>query len=91
MTPFIDGNLVYGTTPTWTDALRHFGDGTLAPRGQLAWSDPDRRFPEFNTVNLPMFNPPPPSLHDKFKEDLVLLPASRHFSKLLSYYNDVFE
>lgn len=80
MTPFIDGNLLYGTSNTWTDLLRHFANGSLAPHGQLAWSDPEGRFPELNSVNLPMDNSPPPSQHHKFKKELKLLPSSRHFS-----------
>jgi len=82
VTPFIDGNLLYGTSNTWTDLLRHFANGSLAPNGQLAWSDPEGRFPELNSVNLPMDNSPPPSQHHKFKKELKLLPSSRHFSNL---------
>lgn len=39
ITPFLDGGLVYGTSKAWTDVLRTFPNGTLAPRGQLAWHE----------------------------------------------------
>ena len=38
ITPYLDGGLVYGTSKAWADMLRTFPDGTLAPRGQLAWN-----------------------------------------------------
>ena len=30
MTPFFDGNLMYGPNKAWTDAIRLFKDGLLA-------------------------------------------------------------
>jgi dual oxidase len=85
LTPYIDGNLMYGTSPAWTDLLRRFANGTIAPDGQLAWSeDHGPSFPPINKVNVPMFNPPPPSLHDEFVKKHQTLPASRHFSEFKS-------
>ncbi|XP_037076443.1 dual oxidase 1-like [Pollicipes pollicipes] len=78
ITPWLDGGLTYGTTKAWTDALRTFANGTLAPRGMLAWSrDPFRGFPERNDVRLPMANPPPPTQHEIFTSRHRTAPVNR--------------
>ncbi|KXS19340.1 heme peroxidase [Gonapodya prolifera JEL478] len=56
ITPWIDGGLVYGTARAWSDGLRTFKDGLLA-------TDASGRFPAYNDIGLPMFNPAPPRDH----------------------------
>jgi dual oxidase len=57
ITPWFDGGLVYGTTKAWADALRsHSG-------GKLACDDLDCKYPQRNSIGLPMANPPPPADH----------------------------
>ncbi|KAJ3340743.1 Dual oxidase 1 [Gonapodya sp. JEL0774] len=56
ITPWIDGGLVYGTARAWSDALRTHVGGTLA-------TDASGKFPQYNDVGLPMFNPAPPRDH----------------------------
>eukprot|EP00118_Oscarella_pearsei_P028224 m.1711 g.1711 ORF g.1711 m.1711 type:complete len:1810 (+) comp7753_c0_seq1:180-5609(+) len=57
ITPWIDGNLFYGTTRAWADALRSFSNGSLA------CEDTECLFPRENGLGLPMANPPPPRDH----------------------------
>ncbi|CAH1797386.1 unnamed protein product [Owenia fusiformis] len=76
ITPYIDGGLMYGVSKAWADALRVTKNGNLAPRGRLAAAndtDPNEgNYPEYNTIRLPMANPPPPADH-------VLKPIKRFF------------
>jgi len=77
VTPFFDGNLMYGPNKAWTDAIRLFKDGLLASTNDSmdpAAFDPDRNFPAINDIRLPFANPPPPRDH-------VLKPIKRFFSK----------
>ncbi|XP_063244326.1 dual oxidase-like isoform X2 [Bacillus rossius redtenbacheri] len=78
ITPWLDGGLVYGTTKTWSDQLRTYKNGTIDPNGLLASSE-DGLFPEYNTVGLPMANPPPPAHHHKIVERHQLDPVHRFF------------
>ena len=72
ITSWIDGNLMYGTTKAWADALRSFKDGLLAATND---SDPKNNyFPAVNKIRLPMANPPPPRDH-------YLKNVNRFFSK----------
>ena len=68
ITPWIDGNLFYGTTKAWADALRSLSGG------ELACEDAKCLFPKENSIGLPMANPPPPRDH-------VLKSAKRFNSK----------
>ncbi|KAK7065449.1 hypothetical protein SK128_006644 [Halocaridina rubra] len=73
ITPYLDGGLVYGTSKGWSDVLRLFANGTLAPHGKLAWHDElGEGFPAQNAQRLPMANPPPPTNHSQF--------TSRHYT-----------
>ncbi|RWS13819.1 dual oxidase 2-like isoform X1 [Dinothrombium tinctorium] len=67
-TPWIDGGVVYGTSKSWSDLLRSFN------KGKLKSMDDDPMLPAYNTINLPMYNPPVPGL-----EKPKLLPVSRFF------------
>ncbi|PNF15893.1 Dual oxidase 2 [Cryptotermes secundus] len=65
ITPWLDGGLIYGTTKAWSDHLRMYENGTMAPHGLLAASN-GGLFPDYNKVRLPMANPPPPFYHGEF-------------------------
>ncbi|KAM8974091.1 dual oxidase 1-like [Pelodytes ibericus] len=54
VTSWIDGSSIYGTSHSWSDALRSFSRGKLA-------SGPDSLFPKESHENLPMWIPPDPS------------------------------
>jgi len=56
-------------------------NGTVAPRGLLATSH-DGLFPDYNTLNLPMANPPPPFHHKEFAMKHETYKVDRFFSKL---------
>lgn len=71
---------MYGTSRAWADQLRTYSNGTMDPNGLLATSH-NGLFPEYNTVRLPMANPPPPTLHEEFVKKHELLPVNRFFSK----------
>jgi len=80
VTPFFDGNLMYGPNKAWTDAIRLFRDGLLAATNDS--TDPsdldrDRYFPAINDIRLPFANPSPPRDH-------VLKPIRRFYSKTCS-------
>lgn len=81
ITPWLDGGLIYGTTKAWSDHLRLYKNGTLAPRGLLATSH-DGLFPDYNTLRLPMANPPPPFYHRDFVMKHETYKVERFFSKL---------
>ncbi|KAK7489240.1 hypothetical protein BaRGS_00019492 [Batillaria attramentaria] len=69
ITPFIDGNLMYGAGKAVADAVRAFdGTGRLAARNNLA--PINESLPKENDIRLPMANPPSP-------RDDVLRPVSR--------------
>ncbi|XP_078655544.1 dual oxidase 2-like isoform X2 [Branchiostoma floridae x Branchiostoma belcheri] len=78
ITAFLDGGLMYGVTKAWADALRLLSSDK---RGRLA-SCTDQGipgcvndlYPAYNTIGLPMANPPPPRDH--------YLKSSRRFFKL---------
>ncbi|KAK3606291.1 hypothetical protein CHS0354_037967 [Potamilus streckersoni] len=70
ITPFLDGQLIYGPNKAWTDAIREFRGGRL--RG----TNPNEvmmDFPADNSIKLPFENPPPPRDH-------VLKPVSRFYT-----------
>jgi len=77
VTPFFDGNLMYGPNKAWTDAIRLFKDGLLAATNDSTdpdAKDRDRNFPAINDIRLPFANPPPPRDH-------ALKPINRFYSK----------
>jgi len=77
VTPFFDGNLMYGPNKAWTDAIRLFKDGLLASTNDSTdpdAPDKDKHFPAINDIRLPFANPPPPRDHE-------LKPINRFFSK----------
>ncbi|XP_069693033.1 dual oxidase-like [Periplaneta americana] len=78
ITPWLDGGLVYGTTKAWSDHLRLYSNGTLAPHGLLATSH-DGLYPDYNKARLPMANPPPPFYHSQFKTHHETLKVERFF------------
>lgn len=80
ITPYLDGGLIYGTTKSWSDYLRKYGNGKVDPNGLLAFSH-GGLFPEYNTDKLPMANPPPPFYHHKQASGHELFKVSRFFSK----------
>ncbi|CAL1526685.1 unnamed protein product [Lymnaea stagnalis] len=66
ITPYMDGNLIYGSGKSVEDAVRSFRDGEL-----LADNDDIKKsFPMKNDIRLPFANPPSPRDH-------VLRPVSR--------------
>ena len=67
ITPFLDGQVIYGPSRAWTDAIREFKGGRLAGTNvdNIAQS-----FPPNNTARLPYANPPVAREH-------VLKPVSR--------------
>jgi len=77
VTPFFDGNLMYGPNKAWSDTLRLFKDGLLAATNDStdpSALDRDRYFPALNDIRLPFANPPPPRDH-------VLKPVKRFHSE----------
>ncbi|XP_015596349.1 dual oxidase [Cephus cinctus] len=78
ITPYIDGGLIYGTSKAWSDVLRTYANGTIAPDGQLA-SSSNGAFPEMNKVRLPMANPPPPINHAHYVKRHYTEPVDRFF------------
>ncbi|GAB1861574.1 NAD(P)H oxidase (H2O2-forming) [Camponotus japonicus] len=77
ITPFLDGGLIYGTSKAWSDVLRTNSSGILQPDGQLA-SSYFGLYPDYNTVRLPMANPPPPIHHHQY--------VSQHYSESVTRY-----
>ncbi|XP_050459016.1 dual oxidase 2-like isoform X1 [Cataglyphis hispanica] len=77
ITPFLDGGLIYGTSKAWSDVLRTNSSGILQADGQLA-SSYFGLYPDYNTVRLPMANPPPPIHHHQY--------ISRHYSESVTRY-----
>ncbi|XP_024892800.1 dual oxidase 2-like [Temnothorax curvispinosus] len=77
ITPFLDGGLIYGTSKAWSDVLRTSTGGILQEDGQLASSD-FPLYPDYNTVRLPMANPPPPIHHHQY--------VSRHYTESVTRY-----
>ncbi|XP_071549834.1 dual oxidase 2-like isoform X2 [Panulirus ornatus] len=76
----MDGGLVYGTAKGWADVLRTFSNGSLAPRGLLAWHDQlGRNFPAQNTQRLPMANPPAPTNHSQYVDRGFTATVDRFF------------
>ncbi|XP_076444374.1 dual oxidase 2-like [Babylonia areolata] len=70
ITPYIDGNLMYGAGKAIADAVRSFEGGRLAARdGSANIKD---SFPIGNDIRLPMANPPSPRDH-------VLRPVDRFY------------
>ncbi|XP_076465634.1 dual oxidase 2-like isoform X2 [Babylonia areolata] len=70
ITPYIDGNLMYGAGKAVADAVRSFSGGRLAARDETA---PIRdSLPVSNDIRLPMANPPSPRDH-------TLRPVSRFY------------
>ncbi|KAL4227430.1 hypothetical protein ACF0H5_012874 [Mactra antiquata] len=65
ITPYIDGNLMYGAGKAWTDSIRELSE--IYP-GRLKAQDPSvpikDSFPADNDIRLPMANPPPPREHE---------------------------
>lgn len=76
ITPFLDGGLIYGTSKAWSDVLRTNSSGILQADGQLASSH--FGYPDYNTVRLPMANPPPPIHHHQY--------VSRHYTESVTRY-----
>ncbi|KAH9499249.1 hypothetical protein Btru_003513 [Bulinus truncatus] len=66
ITPYIDGNLVYGAGKAVEDALRSFKDGELLADVEII----SKSFPAKNDIRLPYANPPSPRDH-------ILRPVSR--------------
>ncbi|XP_055864170.1 dual oxidase 2-like [Biomphalaria glabrata] len=66
ITPYIDGNLVYGAGKAVEDTLRSFKNGELLADN----NDIKKSFPAKNDIRLPYANPPSPRDH-------VLRPVSR--------------
>ncbi|PVD19871.1 hypothetical protein C0Q70_20364 [Pomacea canaliculata] len=62
ITPYLDGNLVYGAGKAVGDAVRAFKDGMLAAQGDPA--DIKNSLPIRNNIRLPMANPPSPRDHE---------------------------
>ncbi|XP_075711304.1 dual oxidase 1-like [Rhinoderma darwinii] len=54
VTAWIDGSSIYGSSHSWSDALRSFSGGKLA-------SGIDKLFPPYTTQSLPMWKVPDPS------------------------------
>lgn len=54
VTAWIDGSSIYGTSHSWSDALRSFSGGKLA-------AGPDGLFPPYAKKTLPVFRVPDPS------------------------------
>lgn len=60
ITPFLDGQVIYGPNKAWTDAIRSFQGGRLASTnpGTII-----QEFPPNNTIRLPFANPPVARTH----------------------------
>ena len=74
ITPYLDGNLIYGSGKAVSDAVRSFKDGRLATRDDSV-SIKDS-VPKENDIRLPAANPPSPRDH-------VLRPVSRFYREFL--------
>ncbi|XP_026827307.1 dual oxidase 2 isoform X2 [Ooceraea biroi] len=77
ITPYLDGGLIYGTSKAWSDVLRTNDSGIVQPNGLLA-SSYFGLYPDYNTVRLPMANPPPPIYHERY--------VSRHYTESVTRY-----
>ena len=71
ITPFLDGQVIYGPSRAWTDAIRELKGGRLA--GTNPGNIP-QSFPFNNDIRLPYANPPVAREH-------VLKPVTRFHSK----------
>lgn len=65
ITPYLDGQLMYGPARAWTDAIREFKGGRLlalaATEGGPPLHEPiNASFPAVNDIRLPFANPPNP-------------------------------
>ena len=64
ITPYIDGQLMYGVARAWTDAIREFSGGRLLSLDAelpMAQRVPiNESLPALNTIRLPFANPPNP-------------------------------
>ncbi|XP_078316138.1 dual oxidase 2-like [Crassostrea virginica] len=72
ITPYLDGQLMYGPARTWTDAIREFKGGRLLrldPNKGIADS-----LPAINNIRLPFANPPNPRENTRERR---LLPVAR--------------
>ncbi|XP_053575324.1 dual oxidase 2-like [Bombina bombina] len=58
VTTWIDGSSIYGSSHSWSDALRHFSGGKLA-------SGSDDLFPKYANKSLPMWQLPNPSTGER--------------------------
>lgn len=59
ITPYLDGQLMYGPARAWTDAIREFKGGRLkALDGK--YTPIQESFPDINNIRLPFANPPNP-------------------------------
>lgn len=77
ITPFLDGGSIYGTSKAWSNILRSNANGILQEDGQLASSE-FSLYPDYNTIRLPMANPPPPIRHHEY--------VSRHYTESVTRY-----
>ncbi|XP_062620936.1 dual oxidase 2-like [Saccostrea cucullata] len=72
ITPYLDGQLMYGPARTWTDAIREFRGGKLLA---LDPSKPvQESLPAINDIRLPFANPPNPRENTRERR---LLPVAR--------------
>lgn len=76
----MDGGLIYGTTKAWSNYLRMYSNGKVDQNGLLAFSH-GGKFPEYNTIRLPMANPPPPARHGLYTNRHYTEEVERFFSK----------
>ena len=79
ITPYLDGNLMYGAGKAIADAVRSFKDGKLAADDESA--DIKDSVPKQNDIRLPMANPPSPRDH-------ILRPVSRFYREFLFRYDN---
>ncbi|KAM4036443.1 dual oxidase 1-like [Anomaloglossus baeobatrachus] len=63
VTAWIDGSSIYGSSHSWSDALRSFSKGKLA-------SGPDWTFPPYATQSLPMWRVQDPSTRETGNEGI---------------------
>ena len=82
ITPYLDGNLMYGAGKAIADAVRSFKDGKLAADDESA--DIRDSVPKQNDIRLPMANPPSPRDH-------VLRPVSRFYREFLFHHKNGYD
>ncbi|XP_016945189.3 dual oxidase [Drosophila suzukii] len=81
MTAWIDGSFIYSTSEAWLNAMRSFHNGTLL-------TEKDGKLPVRNTMRVPLFNNPVPSVMKMLSPERLFLlgdPRTNQNPAILSF------